>query len=298
MTTPRRALVLTFAALSCAAVFAGCARQQGGGTTASSMQIKGSDTMVNLGQGWAESFMKANPDIQVAVTGGGSGTGIAALINKTTDIAMASRAMKPEEVAQAKKNSGVEPSEIEVAHDAVVVVVNPANPVKKLTIKQLADIYTGKIANWKDLGGKDLAISVLSRDKNSGTHVFFLEHVLRGGKAKGPEEYGRTVLMLPSSQAIADEVAGNPASIGYFGLGYLDKKRQQSISVAKDPAAPYVEPTPENALSGKYPISRPLFLYTNGKPAGNVDTFVKYVLSADGQKLVEKEGFVPLKGLK
>jgi phosphate transport system substrate-binding protein len=217
------------------------------------------------------------------------------MINGTADVAMASREMEPKEIQQMKAK-GADPNEIIVARDAVAVVINPSNPVSKLTMDQLSDIYTGKITNWKQLGGKDQPIVALSRDKNSGTHVYFLEHVLRHGNAKGPEEYASEVLMMPSSQAIADEVKTNQAAIGYFGLGYLNKKAQKPVAVAKSAGSAYVEPSEKTVLSGQYPISRPLYLYTNGKPKGSIAKFVDFVLSSKGQSLVLKEGFVPLKG--
>jgi len=256
------------------------------------IQIKGSDTMVNLSQSWAEEFMQKHPEAVIAVTGGGSGTGISALINGTCDVAQASRSMTEKEIAMAKKN-GHEPKEFEVAIDALSVVVHPSNPVSKLTISQLADIYTGKITNWKEVGGNDKAIVVLSRERNSGTHVYFLEHVLRAGNPKGPEEYASAVLMMPSSQAIADEVSSNPVAIGYFGLGYLTGK-EKGIAVAKDSTSEYVLPTMETASSGKYPIARALLIYTDGEPKGPVKDFLAFVLSAEGQAIVKDLDFVPL----
>ncbi|HRZ87420.1 MAG TPA: PstS family phosphate ABC transporter substrate-binding protein [bacterium] len=256
------------------------------------IQIKGSDTMVNLSQAWAEAFMQRSPDAVIAVTGGGSGTGISALINGTCDIAQASRSMTEKEVGLAKKN-GHEPKECEVAIDALSVVVHPSNPVAKLTIDQLSDIYTGKITNWKEIGGNDRQIVVLSRERNSGTHVYFLEHVLRRGNAKGPEEYASGVLMMPSSQAIADEVSSNPDAIGYFGLGYLTGK-EKAIAVAKDSASEYVSPGFDTASSGKYPVARALLIYTDGEPKGAVKGFLDFVLSDDGQKIVKDLDFVPL----
>ena len=182
-----------------------------------SIQIKGSDTMVNLSQAWAEKYMQENPSDFVAVTGGGSGTGISSLISATCDIANASRTIKEKEIGLAKQR-GVNPYEIKVGLDGLAVVVNPKNPVSKLTTKQLAGIFTGKITNWKEVGGADAKIVVLSREVNSGTHVYFKEHVLRGNDPNSKEEFASTALMLSSSQAIADEVAGNPAAIGYYGM--------------------------------------------------------------------------------
>lgn len=257
------------------------------------LQIKGSDTMVNLGQAWSEDFMKQNPTISIAVTGGGSGTGIAALIGGTTDIAQCSRNMEPKEIQQAEKK-GAEPKEIHVANDGIVVAVNPTNPVNQLTIKQLSDIFTGKIDNWKALGGQDKKIVALSRERNSGTHVFFLEHVIKLGDRKNPNEFEPSVLMMPSSQAIIEEVNTNPAAIGYIGLGYLTKK-EKALAVAKAAGSPYILPTIQTVTAKQYPISRSLLFYTNGTPSGEVKAFVDYVLGQAGQDMVLKMDFVPLK---
>ncbi|MFH1478929.1 MAG: phosphate ABC transporter substrate-binding protein [Candidatus Omnitrophota bacterium] len=258
-----------------------------------SIQIKGSDTMVNLGQAWAEEFMKKDPADFVAVTGGGSGTGLSSLISGTCDIAMASRNIKEKEISLANQR-GIDPNEIKVALDGLAVVVNPDNPVSKLTIGQLAGIFTGKIVNWKELGGQDKKIVILSREVNSGTHVYFKEHVLRSNDPNSKEEFAPRALLLSSSQAIADEVAGNPAAIGYYGMGYISDK-QKSIAVAKDDSSEYVEPVIENVISGKYPISRPLFLYTNGTPENLVKKFVDFCLSEEGQGIVLATDFVPVK---
>jgi phosphate transport system substrate-binding protein len=258
-----------------------------------SIQIKGSDTMVNLGQAWAEKFMELHPEYFVAVTGGGSGTGIASLISGTTDIAMCSREIKQKEIELAKQK-GIEPYEIEAALDGLAVVVHPKNPVDKLTIAQLADIFTGKISNWKELGGQDSKIVILSREVNSGTHVYFKEHVLRKGDPSGKEEFAPSALLLSSSQAIADEVANNPSAIGYYGMGYISPK-QKAVSIAQDEKSEYVAPVIENVVNGKYPISRPLLLYTNGEPKELVKIFNDFVLSKEGQEIVLKTDFVPIK---
>ena len=258
-----------------------------------SIQIKGSDTMVNLGQAWAEKYMEQNPAEFIAVTGGGSGTGFSSLISGTCDIAMASRNIKEKEIALAKAK-GVNPFEIKVALDGLAVVVNPANPVSKLTAQQLADIFTGRVSNWKDLGGNDQKIVVLSREVNSGTHVYFKEHVLRNNDVNSKEEFSPSALMLSSSQAIADEVAGNSAAIGYYGMGYISPK-QKAVLIAKDAKSEYIAPTIENVVKNKYPISRPLLLYTNSEPLGLVKKFVDYSLSKEGQEIVLKTDFVPVK---
>ena len=257
-----------------------------------SIQIKGSDTMVNLGQAWAEKYMQENPGEFIAVTGGGSGTGFSSLISGTCDIAMSSRNIKEKEIRLAKQK-GINPNEIKVALDGLAVVVNPKNCVDKLTIDQLAGIFTGKITNWKELGGPDSKIVILSREVNSGTHVYFKEHVLRKGGANSKEEFAPGALLLSSSQAIADEVAQNPNAIGYYGMGYISSK-QKPIMVAKDEKSQYQASTIENVVDGKYPISRPLFLYTNGQPQGLVKEFVDFCLSKEGQDIVLKTDFVPI----
>lgn len=258
-----------------------------------SIQIKGSDTMVNLGQAWAEEFMAKNPDTSIAITGGGSGTGIAAIINGTCDIAQSSRAMKAQEMELAKSR-GREVQEIEVGMDALAVISHPSNPVNRLTVDQLSDIFTGKVTNWKEVGGNDQPILVLSRERNSGTHVYFLEHVVRKGNEKGPEEFAPPVLMLPSSQAIAEEVAQSPSAIGYVGLGYVGE-REKKIVVAKTAEGPYVLPSVDTALDGSYPISRSLLMYTLKDTPSLVQAFVNFVLSDEGQEMVLEMDFVPLR---
>ena len=280
-----RGIFAIIALLGMAALLQGCGRQTG-------VEVKGSDTMVNLSQAWAEAYTKEHPDANISVIGGGSGVGIAALINGDTDIAAASREMTTEELAQARAR-GMNPQEFIVARDGLSVIVNQANPVNRLTIAQLSDIFTGKITNWKRLGGKNQKIVALSRDRSSGTHVFFLEHIVRSSNPKA--EYANSVLMLPSSRAIADEVAGNAAAIGYVGMGYVDKSKHKPIAVAKDADSPYVEPTERNVLNGAYPLARPLYFYTPGQPTAAVKDFINFALSDEGQKIVVKQDFVPVR---
>jgi phosphate transport system substrate-binding protein len=258
-----------------------------------SLQVKGSDTMVNLGQAWAEKYMEHDPAGFIAVTGGGSGTGMASLISGTCDIAMSSRNIKQKEIDQAKAQ-GRTPVEIKVALDGIAVVVNPKNAVSKLTLEQLAAIFSGRITNWKELGGSDAKIVVLSREVNSGTHVYFKEHVLRRNDPNSKEEFSSGALMLSSSQAIADEVAGNSAAVGYYGMGYISAK-QKAVAIAKDDTSPYIEPTIDNVVKNVYPISRPLFCYTNGEPQGLVKRFIDFALSGEGQGIVKATDFVPVK---
>ena len=262
-------------------------------SNSNSIQIKGSDTMVNLVQAWSEEFMKNDSSAFLAVTGGGSGTGLAALINGTCDIAASSRQIKAKEIELASKK-GITPKEYSVALDGLAVVVHKGNPVTQLTRDQLAGIFSGKINNWKEVGGTDLKIVVLSREVNSGTHVYFKEHVLRKGDSSSKAEFAPEALLLPSSQAIADEVLQNPAAIGYYGMGYISKEHQV-MAVALAPGTQPVAPSLENVTSGRYPISRPLFFYVNGEPSGLVKKFLDFCLSAEGQTLVATMDFVPLK---
>ncbi len=263
---------------------------------ANSIQIKGSDTMVNLIQGWAEEFMKKNPDAFLAVTGGGSGTGLAAMINGTCDIAVSSRSISKKEIVLAQKK-GIEPKEYKVALDGLAVVVNKNNPVSKLTLTQLADIFTGKVTDWKEVGGSGGPIVILSREVNSGTHVYFKEHVLRKGDSKSREEFSQDALLLSSSQAIADEVLQNSSAIGYYGMGYISKDHK-TIAIVKDEKSEPAEPTIDNVVNNIYPISRPLFIYVNGEPKGIVKGFLDYILSPEGQSIVEKMDFVPVLKIK
>lgn len=258
-----------------------------------SLQVKGSDTMVNLVQAWAEEYMKIQPEAFIAVTGGGSGTGLAALINKTCDIAVSSRQIKEQERGLAGKK-GVTPTEYKVALDGLAVVVNPANPISQLTLEQLADIFTGTIKNWKELGGEDLNIVILSREVNSGTHVYFKEYVLRKNDPKSMAEFSPDALMMPSSQAIADEVKNNRSAIGYYGMGYIGKDHK-AVSVAKAEGSPYVFPTVDHVIAGDYPISRPLFFYVNGQGNGDVEKFMDFILSPEGQAIVTQVDFVPIR---
>lgn len=255
------------------------------------IENKGSDTLVNLALAWAEAYMRAHPDIRISVTGGGSGTGIAAMINGTVAIANASREMKPEEIAAARAN-GIDPIEFIVARDAIAVVVNLSNPLSRLTIQQISDIYTGKVSNWKEIGGEDRPIVLLSRESNSGTYVYFLENVIRRGDSKSKLLFSSDTLLMPSSEGISSEIRQNPNAIGYDGLGYVTPD-QKVIAVAKNEGAPYVTPSAETVNNGSYPIARPLYMYTSGQPTGQIKDYLDWILKG-GQALVTKLGFVPL----
>jgi phosphate transport system substrate-binding protein len=255
------------------------------------IENKGSDTLVNLALAWAETYMRLYPDVRISVTGGGSGTGIAAMINGTVDLANASRAMKPEEIAAAQAN-GILPQEFVVARDAIAVVVHPSNPVDELTLQQISDIYTRKITNWSQVGGQERPIVLLSRESNSGTHVYFLENVIRLGEKDNNLLFSPDTLLMPSSEGISTEVRQNPNAIGYDGLGYVTPD-QKMVAVARDVNGSSVLPSVETVNDGTYPISRPLYIYTSGEPTGQVKAYLDWVLR-EGQALISELGFVPL----
>jgi len=243
--------------------------------------LTGSTTVLPIAQLCAEKFMDQHPDVNISVRGGGSGVGIAALIDGTCDIAMASRPMKTKELKSAR-GKGINPLATVIAKDGIAIIVHPSNPLSEITLAQLKDIYTGKISNWKDVGGKPGKIVVISRDVASGTFEVFKKIVLKGAKTRAD------ALMLASNKAVATTVEKTPGAIGYVGLGYISSK-------VKALAVDGVEPTKETVVSGKYKLARPLYLYTDGKPTGLAKEFIDFVLSPEGQKIVDKIGFVPVK---
>ena len=257
------------------------------------IQNKGSDTLVNIALARAEAYQLVEPDVIVAVTGGGSGTGIASLINGTVDIANASRAMKEGEIEEARSN-GFDPIEHVVAIDALAVIVHPDNPVSELTIQQLADMYAGRVTNWQEVGGLDEPIVLLSRETNSGTHVYFLEEVVRQGDNENSDIFAPQTLLMPSSVGITSELRRNPNAIGYDGLGYVDPAHEKIIAVARSADTPFVMPTVATASSGEYPLARNLFMYTAGEPQGVIADYLSWILSSAGQEIVTRLGFVPL----
>ncbi len=265
------------------AATAGC-----GGTTGQggAIQVKGSDTMVNLAQKWAEEYMNVHPEVNIAVTGGGSGTGISAMINGTTDMADASRAMKEEEKQKAA-GQGIDVVENKVALDGIAVVVSPDNPVTELTFAQLKDIFTGRVSDWSEVGGSPGPIVILSRESNSGTHVFFKEHVLEN------EEYASDALLMPSTQAIVDEVKQNGNAIGYVGLGYI-QDGVKAVKVSKTAGSEAVAPSVEAVQSGAYPVSRPLYIYTRTDASQAVLDYLDWIEGPEGQQVVRELDFVPL----
>jgi phosphate transport system substrate-binding protein len=252
----------------------------------------GSDTMVNLALAWAEAYRAENPQVSLSVTGGGSGTGLAALVNGTTDIANASRAIKADERANAEAN-GITPVEFVVARDAIAIVINHDNPVSELSLPQLSAMYQGQITNWAEVGGRDGPIVLLSRETNSGTHVYFLENVLRLGDAKGPALFSPDTLLLPSSEGITTEVRRNPNAIGYDGLGYVTPEVKTVAVSAKD-GGPFVQPSIAAVNDGSYPIARDLYMYTAGEPQGAVRAYLDWISGPAAQQIVADLGFVPV----
>jgi phosphate transport system substrate-binding protein len=256
------------------------------------IENKGSDTIVNLALAWAEKYQSDHPDVRISVTGGGSGTGIAALVNGTVDIANASRKIKEEETTEAQAN-GIQPVEHIIARDAIAVIVNPNNPVSELTLQQISDIYSGRYTNWKEVGGEDRPIVRLSRETNSGTHVYFLETVLRLGNKEDKTLFSMDTLLLPSSEGIISEVRDNPNAIGYDGLGYVPKDLKK-IAIAKEAGGAYVLPSIETVNDKSYAIARDLYMYTNGEPTGIIKEYLDWILSNEAQQIVAKLGFVPV----
>jgi phosphate transport system substrate-binding protein len=257
------------------------------------IQVKGSDSEVNLVQRLAEVFMQKNPGVNISVTGGGSGTGIAALINKQTDIANSSRELSAKEEEAAKK-AGVSPFRVAFATDGISVILHPENPVSKLTVDQLGKIFKGEIGNWKEVGGPDLKISLYGRQSNSGTYVFFREFVLKG-------DYSQHMKSMNGNAQIVEGVQRDKAGIGYVAVGYVVsatgevKPGVRILNVAKDDKSEAFSPAKmENVMSGKYPISRPLNQYLNGQPTGKLLEFVKFQIGPEGQEIVKKQGFFPV----
>lgn len=246
--------------------------------------IKGSTTVLPIAQGVLEAYMKKNPEVQMSLSGGGSGEGIKALIDKTTDIATSSREIKKEEVTLAE-TKGVKPVAHVVAYDAIIPVVHPKNKVTNLSIDQLSQIYQGKITNWKEVGGEDLKIVVISRDSSSGTFESWDHFVMKKAKVTPKAQ------MLASNGALVTAVAKNRYAIAYLGMGYINKS-------VKPVQVNGIIASVQTALSKEYPFSRELYMYTNGEPAGGVAKFIVFVKSAEGQKIVAKEGFVPLRDVK
>jgi phosphate transport system substrate-binding protein len=254
---------------------------------AGTVTVKGSDTMVVLGQRWAEEYMKKHGATTIQVTGGGSGTGISALINGTTDVCEASRAMKDAEKKQLADKAGAPPVEITVAKDGLSVYVNDTNPISELTMDQLKAIFTGKVTSWKELGGADAKIIPYSRENSSGTYVFFKEHVLQNA------DYTPRAQAMPGTAAVVNAVVKEKFGIGYGGAAYA--KGIKVLKIKKEAATPAIAPEDATIQNGTYPLSRPLFFYVRAKPSAEISAFTDWVLSAEGQGIVTKVGYFPIK---
>ncbi len=256
--------------------------------SAEMLQIKGSDTLINLVQRLAEVYMQKNPGKEIAITGGGSGTGIAALINKKCDIANASRGMQQKEVASANA-VGVNPTRIAVAMDGLSVIVNGNNKVAQLTVDQLGKIFRGEVRNWSELGGANMPITLYGRQSNSGTYVFFMEEVLKG-------DYSSKMKQMNGNAQIVEAIKADPSGISYVGVGYVKKADGVAVvMVARNANSVYASPlNAADVDNGVYPIARPLNQYVDGTPTGDVKDFLTFELSPEGQAIVEEEGFFPL----
>ncbi|MBC8042720.1 MAG: phosphate ABC transporter substrate-binding protein PstS family protein [Rhizobacter sp.] len=250
------------------------------------MSIKGSDTMVILGQKWAETYMKKNSGTRIQISGGGSGTGIVALINGTTDICQASRPMKKSEREKVKAKYGHDVLEIPVAKDGIAVYVHADNPIREITMQQLEKIYTGEISNWRDLGGANQRIIVFGRENSSGTYGFFMEHVLRD------KDFGAAVQTLPGTAAVVNAVSEETKAIGYGGDAYSTGVR--ALAIKKDSAAQAIAPGEVSIMTGTYPIARDLYFYIGKEFKGAEKEFVEWVMSEEGQGIVKKVGYYPI----
>ncbi|HAJ95582.1 MAG TPA: phosphate-binding protein [Actinobacteria bacterium] len=264
-----------------------------GGFKDTELVIQGSDTLLEVSQNWAEAFMDVNPGINISITGGGSGTGIAALINKTTDLANASRSIKDKEI-EAAKSQGLDVQEYTVAWDGISVIINKNNPVTELSMEQISKIFTGEITNWNEAGGNDGEIVVASRDSSSGTYGYFKERVIQMDGEIEENDYTQMALFLASNSAIREEVTGNENAIGYIGLGYLDDS-VKAVHVIGEEVTEGVAPSIENVQDGSYPISRPLYIYASDSDLTDLEqAFLDFVLGEEGQAIALKIGFVPL----
>jgi phosphate transport system substrate-binding protein len=279
-------------------LFIGCKKKEAEEKTV--ISVKGSDTMVNLAQKWAEVYMQQNPKVSIQVTGGGSGTGIAALLNGTLDLANASREMKDDEFETAKQK-GINPVVYQVALDGIAVIVHPDNKIDDLTLKQLSDIFSGKITNWKELGGPDMMITLYGRENSSGTYEFFKDHVLGKDESGKQVDYSPTTQVLQGTAALGEAVARDVKGIGYGGVGYFALRKDVKIlHIRRDDQSPAISPSDNGQVnynviwSGDYSISRYLYCITNSQATGELKNYIDFILSPDGQKLVESMEYIPL----
>jgi phosphate transport system substrate-binding protein len=295
----KRSLVFLLIPLAAFVVFfTGCKKKSEAEQT--SITVKGSDTMVNLSQRWAEVYMNLNPEVSIQITGGGSGTGVASLLNGTTNLANSSRELKDNELEEAAER-GITPKVYEVALDGIAVIVHPGNPVTSLTVEQLSDIFSGEITNWKDVGGNDAAITLYGRENSSGTYEFFREEVLGKDERGVQKDFAVNTQVLQGTAALGESVARDMRGIGYGGVGYFaarndvkiigvqENKDAESVYPAQDGVVNY-----EDIWSGKYSISRYLYCFTDGKPNPEVEKFLDFIVSEEGQELVKEMEYIPL----
>lgn len=278
--------------------FSGCKKKTDAEKTV--ISIKGSDTMVNLAQKWAEVYMNKNIDVSIQITGGGSGTGVAALLNGTTDLANSSRELKESELGKAVE-LGINPNVIEVALDGLALIVHPDNGIESLTLKQVSDLFSGKIKNWKQLGGKNLPITLYGRENSSGTYEFFKEHVLGKDENNKQIDYATSTQVLQGTAALGEAVARDVKGIGYGGVGYFAERTDiKIVPIKKDENSPALLPAENGKVNyeaiwnGDYSISRYLYCFTNGEPTGKLKEFVDFILSEEGQNLVKTMEYIPL----
>jgi phosphate transport system substrate-binding protein len=267
--------------MSLAGVVAIGARAEG------TVTVKGSDTMVILAQRWAEAFMAKHPDISVQVTGGGSGTGISALINGTTDVCNASRPMKSSEREKLKQRYNSLGVEVKAARDGLAVYLPESSPVEELSLDQIKGIYTGKIKNWKEVGGPDKGIILYGRENNSGTYVYFRDNVLKG------QDFAPAMQSMPGTAAVVNAVSKDPNGIGFGGAAYA--KGIKFVKIKADAKGEGYAPTADNIKAGKYPITRFLYMYLRSRPTGDVKKYVDFALSDEGQSIVTKVGYFPIR---
>lgn len=287
------AILLLVLLVSCRGTSTGEDGSSPSNTNSTYIQNKGSDTIVNLALAWAERYQELHPEVRISVTGGGTGTGITSLMNGTVDIANASRAISSEEIAEAER-VGVHPQQHVIARDAIAVIVHPDNPIQNLTIDQVSRIFRGDYQNWSELGGEDRPIVRVSRETNSGTHVYFLEDVVRQGNEEDASIFAADTLLLPSSEGIISEVGDNPNAIGYDGLGYVTP-HVKVLGIAEEAGDEFVLPSAATVNNGLYPISRDLYMYTDQNTKEVVRSYLDWIFSEEAQQIVTDLGFVPVK---
>ncbi|MBE0573127.1 MAG: PstS family phosphate ABC transporter substrate-binding protein [Ignavibacteriaceae bacterium] len=280
-------------------IFIGCKKKEAS-EEKTVISVKGSDTMVNLAQKWAEIYMQTHPNVSIQVTGGGSGTGVASLLNGTTDLANSSRELKDSELETAKQK-GVTPVVYNVALDGIAVILHPENKIDNLTVKQVSDIFAGKITNWKQLGGSDMPITLYGRENSSGTYEFFKDHVLGKDESGKQVDYSPATQVLQGTAALGEAVARDVKGIGYGGVGYFAQRKDVKIlHIKKDENSPAISPAENGVVNfqviwnGDYSISRYLYCFTNGEAKGELKNFMDFIVSPEGQKLVETMEYIPL----